>query len=96
MPGANRTITQIGDLTPAERKVLAEIWRGTLPPAALDDDVRRQLADLYLQAAAQMPPDSAQAVFNEARASYRMGQGPNPGPSVVDFARRNHLKIHRK
>ncbi len=92
---APRTITRIGDLTRQEAATLAEVWRGTQPVTALPLEVRQQLARLYSGVASENVPGFAQAAFNEARARYLLGQGPNPGPSVVEFAQRMGIPVHR-
>jgi hypothetical protein len=85
---------QIGDLTSEEAAALADIWAGNQAPSALSLEVRQQLANMYSGVAAQNQPGFAQAVFNQARADYLLGLGPNPGPSVNQFAERMNLLIY--
>jgi hypothetical protein len=91
----SRTITRIGDLTRQEADALARVWRGQQPLSTLPLWLRQQLGNLYSGVAAQNAPGFAQRAFNEARARYLLGQGPNPGPSVVDFAQRMGIPVHR-
>ena len=88
-------IKRIGDLTREEAATLADIWKGTQPTAALPLDVRQQLANLYSGVASQNAPGFAQSAFNQARADFLLGQGPNPGPSVVEFSQRMGIPVYR-
>jgi len=45
-----------------------------------------QLAEMYSQVASKNVPGTAQEAFNQARANYFLGKGPNPGRSVNAFA----------
>ena len=58
--------------------------------------VREQCAGLYSRVASQNPAGFAQSAFNEARANFLLGRGPNPGPSVVEFAKRHGIPISKK
>jgi RHS repeat-associated protein len=95
--GANapRTITRIGDLTRQEQATLAEIWNGNQPPEALPLEVRQQLANMYSGVANRNAPGFAQSAFNQARADYLLGRGPNPGPDVNAFAKQMGIPIFR-
>ncbi len=86
----------IGELPAAQRAILGDVWRGTQPVTALPQTTRQQLAGLYRRVASENPAGSAQAAFNEARARYLLGEGSNPGPSVVEFAERTGIPIHRR
>jgi hypothetical protein len=92
-----RVITRIGDLTAQEQAALARIWEGEAV-STLPSSVREQLAAMYrgVARAPQNAPGSAQAAFNEARAAYLLGEGPNPGPSVNAFAERMGIPIQRR
>jgi hypothetical protein len=75
---------------------LRQVWRGEQPVTALPETVRQQLAGLYSQVSAQNPSGFAQSEFNAARANYLLGNGPNPGPNVNDFAAANHIPMSKK
>jgi hypothetical protein len=83
-----KALANIGELTAEHRATLQAIWRGEQPLTALPESVRQQLAGLYSRVASENPAGFAQAAFNEARAKFLLGQGPNPGPSVNDCATR--------
>jgi hypothetical protein len=83
-PAARRGVGEV--LSPAERALLARVWKEQARPTALAAGVRRQLADLYRAVGDRCPQGSAQHLFQYARAAYLLGQGPNPGPSVNVFA----------
>ena len=80
-------INKIGDLTPAEKDILKGIWDGG-HRSRLPLNTRQQLADYFSGVASKNPAGSAQAAFNQARADYLLGRGPNPGRSVNPFAER--------
>mgnify|MGYP002624665295 CR=1 FL=1 len=80
-------INKIGDLTPAEKDILKGIWDGG-HRSRLPLKTRQQLADYFSGVAGKNPAGSAQAAFNQARADYLLGRGPNPGRSVNAFAER--------
>ena len=95
-PVAPKPIKNIGELPRPQQQTLKSIWNGDQPVSALPQDVRHQLADLYSGVAKSNPAGTAQSVFNQARADYLLGKGPNPGRSVVDFAKRHNLPVNRK
>ena len=70
--------------------------RGEKSISELPKAVRQRLAGLYSRVAAENSPGSAQAAFNQARANYLLGKGPNPGESVVQFAERTGLPIFKR
>lgn len=80
-------LAKIGDLAQAERKILQNIWEGG-NRSQLPLRTREQLAELYSGVAKSNPAGSAQSAFNQARADYLLGRGPNPGRSVNEFAER--------
>jgi len=82
---ATVAIKKIGDLSGAEKDILKGIWDGG-HRSRLPLKTRQQLADYYSGVAAKNPAGSAQAAFNQARADYLLGYGPNPGRSVNAFA----------
>ena len=89
--GGPRTITHIGDLTVQEKAALDRIWTGG-PRSALPLETREALAAHYRRVAASPanPPGYAQSAFQEARARYLLGEGPNPGStrlSLLSFLR---------
>jgi hypothetical protein len=93
---ATRTITKIGDLTKQEAAALARVWRAEQPLSTLPLRLREQLAGIYSQVARANPAGYAQSAFNEARAAYLLGRGPNPGHSVNLFAERTGLPMFRR
>jgi hypothetical protein len=93
---ATCTITKIGDLTKQEAAALARVWRAEQPLSTLPLRLREQLAGIYSQVARANPAGYAQSAFNEARAAYLLGRGPNPGHSVNLFAERTGLPMFRR
>ena len=91
----SRVIDRIGDLTTTEANALKKIWGG-FPRSSLSLRTREQLANLYSGVANRNVPGTAQAAFNQARANYLLGGGPNPGTSVNDFAERMGLPKFRR
>jgi hypothetical protein len=87
---------KIGDFTQAQRDTLKGMWDGTTPRAALPLSVKERLAELYSDIAKKNPPGSAQSLFNQARADFLLGYGPNPGRSVTEFAERMGLDVFRR
>ena len=87
---------KIGDFTQAQRDTLKGVWDGTTPRAALPLSVKERLAELYSDIAKKNPPGSAQSLFNQARADFLLGYGPNPGRSVTEFAERMGLDVFRR
>ena len=102
-PVAPRTIVRIGDLTAQEQAALARTWEGG-PRSALPLETREALAAHYRRVGSQLrpdgspvnPPDFAQRAFQEASARYLLGEGPNPGPDVHEFARQTGIPILRR
>jgi RHS repeat-associated protein len=94
--GAPRAFGNISELPVAQRAVLETIWTGEQPITALPLATRQQLAGLYSRVASENPAGFAQAAFNQARADYLLGRGPNPGPSVVEFAQRMGIPVFRR
>lgn len=87
---------QISELSPAEKALLDSIWRGEQPITALPLTTRQGLAGLYYRVGSETPAGCAQTAFNQARADYLLGLGPNPGPSVTEFARQMDLPMFRR
>jgi RHS repeat-associated protein len=90
-----RTISKIGDLTKEEAAALKNIWKGG-PRSQLPLRTREQLAEHYSGIAKRNPRDYAQSAFNQARADYLLGKGPNPGGSVNDFSERTGIPIFKR
>jgi hypothetical protein len=93
---APKLLANIGELAAEHQATLKGIWRGEQPLKALPESVRQQLAGLYSRVASENPAGFAQAAFNEARAKFLLGQGPNPGPSVNEFARRMGIPVFKR
>ncbi|MGH7135391.1 MAG: hypothetical protein ACREHD_06595, partial [Pirellulales bacterium] len=93
---APKAFANIGELSAEHQAILRNVWRGEQSISAIPQTIRQQLAALYSRVAAQNPAGSAQAAFNQARANYLLGKGPNPGPSVVEFSRRTGIPIYRR
>ena len=92
---ASRKILRIGDLTKDEAAALRRIWDGDAR-SQLPLQTREQLAQLYSSVAKSNPVGSAQSAFNQARADYLLGRGPNPGKDVNGFAERMGLSKFRR
>jgi RHS repeat-associated protein len=92
-----RTVSRIGDLTAQEQAALRRIWEGG-PLSGLHLELRKALAAHYRRVGTSPanPPGSAQRAFQEARARYLLGEGPNPGLNVHEFSRRTGIPIHRR
>lgn len=86
----------IGDLSEIQRKTLQGIWDGANPVTDLPEDLREELAEFYSDIADRNPAGSAQAEFNYARANYLLGNGPNPGRSVNEFADRTGFRKRKR
>ncbi len=83
-------------LTPDPRDPRSpNIWEAG-PRSQLPLRTREQLAELYSGVARRNLAGSAQAAFNQARADYLLGRGPNPGRSVNEFAERFGLPKFRR
>jgi|GEM_PF-1303469 len=93
---APKSLANIGELAAEHQATLKGVWRGEQPLTALPESVRQQLAGLYSRVASENPAGFAQAAFNEARAKFLLGQGPNPGPSVNEFARRMGIPVFKR
>jgi hypothetical protein len=88
-------ISRIGDLTGIEKKALQNLWEGA-PRSSLPLSTRQQLAEYFSNVARKNPAGSAQSFFNQARADYLLGRGPNPGKSVNEFAKRMGLQVFKR
>jgi hypothetical protein len=93
---APKALGNIGELAAEHQATLTAVWRGEQPLTALPESVRQQLARLYSRVASENPAGFAQAAFNEARAKFLLGQGPNPGPSVNEFAKRMGIPVFKR
>jgi hypothetical protein len=90
------SLSNIGELAAEQQETLKGLWRGHQPLSALPESVRQQLAGLYFRVASENAAGFAQASFNEARAKFLLGQGPNPGPSVNEFAKRMGIPVFKR
>jgi len=93
---ASGAFANIGELAAEHQATLKAVWRGEQPLTALPESVRQLLAGLYYRVASENPAGFAQAAFNEARAKFLLGQGPNPGPSVNEFAKLMNIPVFKR
>ncbi len=83
-------------LSDAERKKLGDIFDEKADLSGLSKEARERVAQVFEDVAKKNPAGSLQRAFQEARAKFVRGEGPNPGRNPRAFAEKHGLPINRR
>ena len=96
-PSAKVAKKKIGDvLSREERALLKDIFKGDQDLSKLSKAKREAAAKIFDQTAKLPGQHEAGIAFNKARSAFLRGNGPNPGPSAIDFAIKNGIPLPGK